>query len=154
MTRLRVGVSRLWDYQHESTCPYPVAARRARRSRRGVLVPRSSLASPSVAASTTNGCRLSSDLSSRDGPGLYRKRVLFLPSAARSLPSRNSVSGSATGHNAMKSLAGILLVVFIVLKLIGAIHWSWFWVLCPAYPYFLVWAIMLGLALLFEPPKN
>ena len=28
-------------------------------------------------------------------------------------------------------LGGVLLVVFIVLKLIGAITWSWWWVLSP-----------------------
>lgn len=29
------------------------------------------------------------------------------------------------------SLCGVLLVIFIVLKLIGAISWSWWWVLSP-----------------------
>lgn len=38
-------------------------------------------------------------------------------------------------------LAGVLTVVFVVLKLVGVIHWSWLWVLSP------LW-ISLGLSLL------
>lgn len=29
------------------------------------------------------------------------------------------------------STAGVLLIVFIVLKLVGVINWSWWWVLSP-----------------------
>jgi hypothetical protein len=29
------------------------------------------------------------------------------------------------------SLLGVLGVIFIVLKLVGVITWSWLWVLCP-----------------------
>lgn len=29
------------------------------------------------------------------------------------------------------SLAGVLTVVFVVLKLVGVINWSWWWVLAP-----------------------
>lgn len=29
------------------------------------------------------------------------------------------------------SFAGVLTIVFIVLKLVGVISWSWFWVLSP-----------------------
>ena len=29
------------------------------------------------------------------------------------------------------TLSGVLLIVFIVLKLIGVINWSWLWVLSP-----------------------
>lgn len=29
------------------------------------------------------------------------------------------------------TLSGTLAVIFIVLKLVGVIHWSWLWVLCP-----------------------
>lgn len=28
---------------------------------------------------------------------------------------------------------GLLTIVFVVLKLIGKIHWSWFWVLSPVW---------------------
>lgn len=37
----------------------------------------------------------------------------------------NSNSGGGIG------LGGVLLVVFIVLKLCEVIAWSWWWVLCP-----------------------
>lgn len=29
------------------------------------------------------------------------------------------------------TIADVLLIVFIVLKLVGVIHWSWIWVLSP-----------------------
>lgn len=32
-----------------------------------------------------------------------------------------------------KLLAGMLTIAFCVLKLVGVIHWSWWWVLSPAY---------------------
>lgn len=34
------------------------------------------------------------------------------------------------------TLSGTLAVIFIVLKLVGVIHWSWLWVLAP------IWAPM------------
>ena len=47
----------------------------------------------------------------------------------------NNVSSGGIGF------AGLLTIVFIVLKLIGVINWSWLWVLSP------LW-ISVGLALL------
>ena len=42
------------------------------------------------------------------------------------------------------SLTGVLLIVFIVLKLTNNIDWSWWWVLSPLWiPIFLVISIML-----------
>lgn len=41
-------------------------------------------------------------------------------------------------------LCGVLTVVFVVLKLVGTINWSWFWVLSP-----LIFSIGLTLILLF-----
>lgn len=35
------------------------------------------------------------------------------------------------GSRASVTIADVLLVVFIVLKLVGVIHWSWIWVLSP-----------------------
>ena len=35
------------------------------------------------------------------------------------------------GSRASITIADVLLVVFIVLKLVGVIHWSWIWVLSP-----------------------
>lgn len=41
------------------------------------------------------------------------------------------------------SASFVLLVVFVVLKLVGSINWSWFWVFCP------IWInIIAGLVLL------
>lgn len=46
------------------------------------------------------------------------------------------------------SLAGVVLVVFVILKLVGVINWSWWWVLSPlwipiaiAFPIFMLASI-------------
>lgn len=39
------------------------------------------------------------------------------------------------------SLAGVLLVVFIILKLVGVIAWSWLWVLSPLWIGIAIWAV-------------
>lgn len=41
---------------------------------------------------------------------------------------------------------GLLTIVFIVLKLLGKITWSWLWVLSPLW---IVWAICLIILLIF-----
>lgn len=41
--------------------------------------------------------------------------------------SGNSKSGSSGGVG----LGGVLTIVFVVLKLVGVIDWSWWWVLSP-----------------------
>lgn len=51
------------------------------------------------------------------------------------MESKNQVGGGGLG------LGGVLFVVFLVLKLVGTIDWSWLWVFAP------LW-IPLGLALL------
>jgi hypothetical protein len=47
---------------------------------------------------------------------------------------------------------GLLTIVFIVLKLVGVIHWSWWWVLSPLWISFalfiVVLIVMLGIGLL------
>ena len=48
-------------------------------------------------------------------------------------------------NNNGMTLGGVLLVVFIVLKLVGVINWSWIWVLSPLW---IGW-IILGLILLW-----
>lgn len=40
------------------------------------------------------------------------------------------MSSSSRSSGGM-GLSGVLAVVFIVLKLVGVIDWSWVWVLCP-----------------------
>lgn len=39
--------------------------------------------------------------------------------------SSNKNSSSGIG------ICGVLTIVFVVLKLVGVINWSWLWVLCP-----------------------
>ena len=48
----------------------------------------------------------------------------------------NSNSGGGIG------LSGVLLIVFIVLKLCGVITWSWWWVLCPLWIPIAVWLVL------------
>lgn len=38
--------------------------------------------------------------------------------------------GSSSGNGGI-GFCGVLTIVFIVLKLVGTIHWSWLWVLSP-----------------------
>lgn len=38
--------------------------------------------------------------------------------------------------------AGLLTIVFVVLKLIGEITWSWLWVLSPLWIGFLLWIVV------------
>lgn len=52
-----------------------------------------------------------------------------------------------TGENVMKiGFFGLLTIVFIILKLTGAIGWSWFWVLSPLFvvPVIFVVAFIVG----------
>lgn len=61
--------------------------------------------------------------------------------------SKNAQGSSGVG------LAGVLLVVFIVLKLTGLIDWDWVWVLAPAWislcVFLLVFVLIVLGALLF-----
>lgn len=41
--------------------------------------------------------------------------------------------------------AGLLTIVFIVLKLMGSITWSWLWVLSPMWIGFILWLLVVGL---------
>lgn len=50
----------------------------------------------------------------------------------------NNSSGGIT-------LSGVLLIVFIILKLVGVINWSWIWVLSPLW---ISW-IIIGLIYLY-----
>jgi hypothetical protein len=55
------------------------------------------------------------------------------------------------------SFAGLLTIVFIVLKLIGKINWSWFWVLSPLWIGFALVIVILaifGLYVFFEYLKK
>ena len=56
----------------------------------------------------------------------------------------------STKQNNSKSVIGflgLLTIVFIVLKLVGVINWSWLWVLCPLWAQvvcLIVTAIIIG----------
>ena len=39
-------------------------------------------------------------------------------------------SNKSSGSSGI-GICGVLTIVFIVLKLVGVINWSWLWVLCP-----------------------
>lgn len=43
------------------------------------------------------------------------------------------------------TLSGTLAVIFIVLKLVGVIHWSWLWVLAPIWAPTAILAVVLFL---------
>lgn len=51
----------------------------------------------------------------------------------------NSNSGGGIG------LSGVLLIVFIVLKLCGVIAWSWWWILCPLWIPIAIWLILVAI---------
>lgn len=46
------------------------------------------------------------------------------------------------------SLAGVLLIIFIVLKLVGVIAWSWLWVLSPLWIGIAIWVVFIIFALI------
>lgn len=65
--------------------------------------------------------------------------------------SDNNSSGSGIG------LAGVLFVVFLVLKLTDHIDWSWWWVTAPLWISVLLWVAIVGgvfAVLAFEDRKN
>lgn len=59
--------------------------------------------------------------------------------------SKNSGSTSGGGLG----LSGVLLVVFIVLKLCKVITWSWVWVLSPLWISLIIWGIILLIIIIF-----
>jgi hypothetical protein len=56
-----------------------------------------------------------------------------------------SDNNKATTVRSGIGFSGVLTIVFIVLKLIGIIEWSWVWVLAPLW---MSWAIGLGVLLI------
>ncbi len=51
-------------------------------------------------------------------------------------------------------LGGVLLTVFIVLKLVGIITWSWLWVLSPIWIGLILVLLVLGIAILIQTNKE
>ena len=66
----------------------------------------------------------------------------------------NYQSSSSSSSSGGVGFVGLLTIVFIVLKLLGYISWSWFWVLSPIiFVVGIVVAILLGaivIALIFD----
>lgn len=56
-------------------------------------------------------------------------------------------SGSTAGGGL--GLSGVLLVVFIVLKLCKVITWSWVWVLSPLWISLIIWGIILLILVIY-----
>lgn len=46
------------------------------------------------------------------------------------------------------SLTTVLLIIFIVLKLVGSIAWSWWWVLAPLWAPVAFWLIIIFIGLI------
>lgn len=55
----------------------------------------------------------------------------------------NGTTGGGLG------LSGVLLVVFIVLKLCKVITWSWVWVLSPLWISLIIWGIILLIIIIY-----
>ena len=47
-------------------------------------------------------------------------------------------------------ICGVLTIVFIVLKLVGVINWSWLWVLCPLWIDILLTVIVLAIIAIID----
>lgn len=62
---------------------------------------------------------------------------------SRSSGNNSSAAGGGIGF------CGLLAIVFIVLKLIGVIKWSWIWVLAPLWVPTLFVIVILAILLLF-----
>ena len=56
-----------------------------------------------------------------------------------------SYSGSSSGL----ALSEVVLIVFVVLKLVGVINWSWWWVLSPLWISASIVALILGGILIY-----
>ena len=56
---------------------------------------------------------------------------------------------SSSSDSGGLGLSGVLLVVFIILKLVGVISWSWLWVLSPLWIGLLFWLFIVLFAIIF-----
>lgn len=46
------------------------------------------------------------------------------------------------------SISGVLTLIFIVLKLVGTINWSWWWVLSPTWISLILWLILVVICII------
>ena len=54
---------------------------------------------------------------------------------------RNTSNSSSSGLG----LGSVLTIIFVVLKLVGVIDWSWIWVLSPVWISLILWTVMIGI---------
>lgn len=47
-------------------------------------------------------------------------------------------------------ICGVLTIVFVVLKLVGVINWSWLWVLCPLWINILLTIVVLAIIVIMN----
>lgn len=82
--------------------------------------------------------------------GAVAARRAHNPEVAGSIPapaSNFSNMSSSTSSSGGIGFAGLLTIVFITLKLIGTISWSWWWVLAPIWITALLVGAVVALAL-------
>ena len=61
----------------------------------------------------------------------------------------NNDSKSSASAKGGVGFCGLLTIVFIVLKLLGKIDWSWIWVLSPLWIPFVIWVVVVVLIIGF-----
>lgn len=59
----------------------------------------------------------------------------------------NKKSNSGCGATGGLGLGSVLTIVFVVLKLVGVINWSWIWVLAPLWISVILALILFGVSL-------
>lgn len=60
----------------------------------------------------------------------------------------SSKRNNKTTVNGGVGFFGLLAIVFIVLKLIGVINWSWIWVLSPIWILAIFWLVIIVIAII------
>ena len=58
------------------------------------------------------------------------------------------MSESSNSSSGGIGFVGALAIVFIVLKLVGTITWSWWWVLSPFWVSFVLWFVIVAIVFL------
>lgn len=54
-----------------------------------------------------------------------------------------------TGSSGL-GLSSVLTIIFVVLKLVGVIDWSWWWVLAPTWISVILWLICVVILVIYE----